>query len=73
MACCENARIRNYLNRWVTWWTMTSTTWEHQELLQRFIDVCWHEKAAAHAVALIHIHYFKTLHARSIDGLDVAA
>src|SRR5207247_10702838 len=43
----SSCRIRNYLRRWVMWWTMTSNTWEYQELLQRFIDVCWHEQTAA--------------------------
>ena len=65
-------RIRNYLHRWVMWWTTTSTTWQYQELLQRFIDVCWHEQATAYAVALSS-HHLKELHSESVDMLDVAA
>ncbi len=43
----SSRRTRNYLHRWVMWWAMTSETWQYQELLQWFIDVCWHEQTAA--------------------------
>lgn len=65
-------RIRNYLDRWVTWWVMTSTTWQRQELLQRFIEVCWHEKAAAYATALSQL-YFKKLHTDIPEAVVVLA
>jgi hypothetical protein len=68
----SSRRIRNYLHRWVMWWTKTSTTWEYQELLQHFIDAYWHGQATAYAIALSG-HHFKTLHTQSVDQLDVAA
>ncbi len=58
------------------WWAITSTTWQYQELMQLFIDVCWNEQVAAYAAGLANIHYFKTLYtgrSQSIDGLVVAA
>lgn len=36
--------------------TMTSNTWQYQQLLQRFIDVCWHEQPAAYAAGLYQLH-----------------
>jgi RNA-directed DNA polymerase len=42
-------RIRSYLHRWVAWWQNTSNTWQYQELLQQFIDVCWNKHVAAYA------------------------
>jgi hypothetical protein len=65
-------RIRSYLNRWVMWWAMTSMTWQYQELLQQFINVCWDKQAADYAAGLHHLH-FKTLHTLSDCGLVAAA
>ena len=65
-------RIRNYLHRWGMWWTNTSATWQYQELLQHFIEVCKHEKAAAFATALSSLH-FKELDIQSVDTLVVTA
>ena len=48
-------KIRHYLHRWVMWWAMTSDTWGYQELLQRFIEVCWHTPAAQYAAGLYHL------------------
>ena len=59
-------RIRNYLHRWVMWWTTTSTTWQYQALLQHFIDVCWHEQVAAYATALSCYH-LKASHTQVVD------
>ena len=53
----SSRRIRNYLHRWVTWWAMTSKTWQYQELLQWFIDVCWHEPTAHYAAGLSQLHF----------------
>lgn len=36
----------------IDWWVRASETWEYQELLQWFIDVCWEERTAAYAAAL---------------------
>lgn len=57
----SSRRIRHYLHRWVTWWAMTSNTWQYQELLRWFIDVCWHLPATHYATGLRQLH-FKRLH-----------
>lgn len=53
-------RIRNYLHRWVCWWVNATNTWKYQELLQCFLEVCWHESVAAIAASLQR--HFKELH-----------
>lgn len=63
-------RIRSYLHRWVAWWQNTSDT-HYQELLQRFIDACWHERATHYAAALYQLHINKS-HTSSLE-LGVAA
>jgi hypothetical protein len=68
----SSRRIRCYLHRWVTWWTMTSTTWHYQELLRWFMDVCWYEAAAHYATALDQLHFFRQSCIRAVSGLDVA-
>src|SRR5271168_4832646 len=68
----SSRRIRNYLHRWVMWWTTTSTTWHYQEFLQCFIDVCWHEPATAYATALSCLH-IKSGHTSPPVELVVAA
>ncbi len=50
----------------------TSATWQYQVLLQHFIDVCKHEKAAAFATALSSLH-FTELDIQSVDALVVTA
>ena len=45
--------IKSYLSRWTRWWVGTTGTWEHDDLLKRFIDVCRDEQAAAIAVSLL--------------------
>lgn len=68
----SSRRIRNYLHRWVMWWTNTSTTWQYQEILQHFINASWHEQAAAYAIAL-SFRQLNTLHTNSVAVLGVAA
>lgn len=54
-------QIRNYLHRWVTWWVNASETWQHQELLNWFLDVCWDANIAAHAASLLQLRLIKEL------------
>ena len=68
----SSRRTRNYLHRWVMWWAMTSETWQYQELLQWFIDVCWHEQTAAYAAGLHQLHV-KELHTPSVGIVGMAA
>ena len=68
----SSRRIRHYLNRWVTWWATTSTTWEYQGLLQQFIHVCWDKRVANYACALHYLH-LNSQHTRPIDCLVEAA
>jgi hypothetical protein len=66
-------RIRNYLHRWVMWWTNTSITWQYQELLQHFINASWHEQATAYATTLSCRQQLRLLHTGSADELGLAA
>ncbi len=34
-------QIKNYLSRWVYWWVKTSSCWNYNELVNRYIDSCW--------------------------------
>lgn len=52
-------RIRSYLHRWVAWWATTSNTWQYQELLQWFMDVCWHE-TTRHTMPKASISFIST-------------
>lgn len=63
-------KIRHYLHRWVTWWAMTSNTWQYQELLRWFLDVCWYVPAAHYAAGLRQLH-FNRLHTSSLSELGV--
>jgi len=54
-------QIRNYLHRWVTWWVNASETWQHQELLNWFLDFCWDANIAAHAASLLQLRLIKEL------------
>jgi hypothetical protein len=51
---------------------MTSDTWQYQELLRWFIDVCWHEPTAHYAAGLYQLH-FKRSHIQTVSVLGVAA
>lgn len=53
-------KIRRYLDRYVMWWQNTSIIWEYQELLQRFIDVCWHEATCDYAIGLKQLYLMKS-------------
>ena len=65
-------RIRRYLHRWVAWWAQTSGTWQYQELLRWFMDVCWHEPTAHYAAGLSELH-FKRSHTQPVSVLGVVA
>ena len=45
-------RIRRYLHHWTTWWVRTTKTWQYQELLEWFLQVCWDFKPATYAAGL---------------------
>ena len=34
-------RIRSYLHRWAMWWVRTTQSWQYQELIEWFLNVCW--------------------------------
>ena len=46
-------RIRAYLHRWALWWMRTSQSWQYQELLEWFLEVCWDIAPAAYAAGLV--------------------
>ena len=62
----SSRRTRNYLHRWIAWWVETSETWQYQELLQWFIEICWHKETADYAAALNQLH-LKTLRTTETD------
>lgn len=66
-------QIRNYLHRWVMWWAITSETWQHQELLNWFLDVCWDANIAAHAASLLQRHLIKELRTAAAQPVPVVA
>ena len=47
-------RIRSYLHRWAMWWVRTAKSWQYQELLEWFLNVCWDFNPAAYAAELLH-------------------
>jgi hypothetical protein len=67
----SSRRIRNYLHRWVAWWVNASDTWQYQELLQWFMDVCWQARVTDYARGIYQLHFNK-LHNRSL-AVGVAA
>ena len=46
-------RIRIYLHCWALWWVRTSQSWQYQELLKWFLEVCWDIGPAAYAAGLL--------------------
>ena len=46
-------RIISYLRRWAMWWVRTSESWQYQELLEWFLNVCWDCSPAAIAAGLL--------------------
>jgi hypothetical protein len=59
-------RIRSYLHRWSTWWVGTAQSWQYQELLEWFLNVCWDLKPAAYAAGLLHHAMIKTANHDSV-------
>ena len=45
---------------WSTWWVGTAQSWQYQELLEWFLNVCWDLKPAAYAAGLLHHAMIKT-------------
>jgi hypothetical protein len=58
-------QIRNSLNRWVIWWVNASKTWQHHELLNWFIHLCWDTKALTCAISLLQMRPVKELRTAS--------
>ena len=46
-------RIKSYLRRWCAWWVKSSQSWQAQELLVWFLEVCWDTTAASIATDVI--------------------
>ena len=43
----SNSRIKSYLRRHCQWWVNTAESWNYQQLLNWFIDVCWDKTIAS--------------------------
>ena len=52
----------------VTWWVTSSNTWQYHELLQFFINACWHESVSAYAAALYHHHITSLCKLKALDA-----
>ena len=46
-------KIRRYLHLWASWWVRTTESWQYQELLEWFLNVCWDFDPAAYAAGLL--------------------
>jgi len=46
-------QIRTYLQQWACWWTKTSETWQYDQILRWFIELCWEILPAAYATGLL--------------------
>jgi hypothetical protein len=53
-------KIRIYLRLWALWWVRSSETWNYEDLLESFIEVCWDLKIAALAIGLLQKHINKS-------------
>ena len=49
----STARIKRYLNAWLTWWVRTSQNWHYQTVLFQFIYYCRDRYIAGIAMALL--------------------
>src|SRR3990167_11165394 len=48
-------KIKNYLSRWVYWWMKTSSCWNYNELVNRYIHSCWNPTAKNRAMGFFQI------------------
>lgn len=46
-------RIKSYLSRWCSWWVRSSQSWQYQELLGWFLQVCRDFKVVKIAITLL--------------------
>ena len=49
----STARIKRYLNAWLTWWVRTSQSWHYQTVPSQFIYYCRDRYIAGIAMALL--------------------
>ena len=66
------AKIRRYFSRWLHWWVNASNTWKTHQLLQSFMNGCWHESVSTYARALYH-HHTTLLHTLVTTAGDLQA
>ena len=53
-------QIRNYLHRFVLWWTKTIKIWNYAELLMQFCSACYDIQPIAIAMQLVTKHLNKS-------------
>ena len=53
-------RIKSYLRRWCAWWVKSSQSWQDQELLGWFLQVCRDASTAVYAAELLQEIKIKT-------------
>ncbi len=54
-------QIKNYLSRWVYWWVRTSSFWNYNELVNRYIESYWDPAAQNMAMGFFQ-HNVTILH-----------
>jgi len=67
-------RIRSYLYRWCTWWVKSSQSWQYEEIMRWFIQVCRDSAAKSIAATLLAQATIKRSYSEITPaGLDVHA
>jgi hypothetical protein len=67
-------RIRSYLNRWCTWWVKSSQSWQYEEIMRWFIQVCRDSAAKSIAATLLERAAIKRSYSATLAvGLNVHA
>jgi hypothetical protein len=67
-------RIRSYLNRWCTWWVKSSQSWQYEEIMRWFIQVCRDSAAKSIAATLLERAAIKHSYSATLAvGLNVHA
>jgi hypothetical protein len=64
-------QIKAYLNQWSRWWQRTSSTWNYNEIANRYINSCWDPNAAK--IAAFAFQRDNVIALRSCESIALAA
>jgi hypothetical protein len=65
------SKIRNYLNRWVTWWQNTTKIWDYEEIIKWFCAACFDVILAAIYAAGLLLKRLRESHSSIAYDLQV--